>query len=70
MGRPNQLGGGLPQHENPCDHGATFDSERSKGLSCTEVRRLWPRLFGKCPKGCGYDGIAYASTEHYVMGDW
>ena len=35
-----------------------------------EVRRRRPRLFGKCPKGCGYNGIAYASMTHYRMGDW
>lgn len=35
-----------------------------------EIRRRWPRLYGLCPKGCGYNGIYYASHEHYVMGDW
>lgn len=35
-----------------------------------EIRKRWPRLCGKCPKGCGYDGIYYASREHYIMGDW
>ena len=35
-----------------------------------DVRRRWPRLDGACPKGCGYVGIAYASVEHYTMGDW
>lgn len=34
------------------------------------IRRRWPRLHGSCPKGCGYNGIAYASAEHYAMGDW
>ena len=38
--------------------------------SCAEIRRRWPRLYGPCPKGCGYDGIAYVSAEHYAMGDW
>lgn len=36
----------------------------------SEVRKRWPRLQGKCPKGCGFDGIAYASMNHYTMGDW
>lgn len=36
----------------------------------SEVRQRWPRLWGKCPKGCGFDGIAYASQLHFVMGDW
>ena len=35
-----------------------------------EVRRRWPRLQGQCPKGCGYNGIAYASYEHLIAGDW
>lgn len=35
-----------------------------------EVRKRWPRLSGPCPKGCGFNGIAYASYEHYIMGDW
>lgn len=35
-----------------------------------EVRRRFPRLFGRCPKGCGVDGIGYASMEHYQLGDW
>lgn len=34
------------------------------------VRKRWPRLFGECPKGCGYHGIAYASRAHFVWGDW
>lgn len=55
---------------NECDHGITFDIEKTMDLSANEVRILYPRLFGKCPKGCGYDGIAYASMEHYVSGDW
>lgn len=35
-----------------------------------EIRKRFPRLCGPCPKGCGYDGIAYASMEHYIYGDW
>jgi hypothetical protein len=35
-----------------------------------EIRKRWPRLFGKCPLGCGYEGIYYASREHYAAGDW
>lgn len=54
----------------PCDHGLTFDQAAAKHLSVPEVRARWPRLFGKCPKGCGFDGIAYASREHYYYGDW
>lgn len=35
-----------------------------------EVRKRFPRLHGVCPKGCGFTGIAYASFEHYIYGDW
>lgn len=53
-----------------CKHGVTFDSPAARGLPAREVRKRWPRLDGLCPLGCGYNGIAYASKEHYVMGDW
>jgi len=36
----------------------------------TEIRKRWPRLSGLCPLGCGYNGIYYASYEHYIFGDW
>lgn len=35
-----------------------------------EIRRRFPRLSGPCPKGCGFNSIAYASWEHYIAGDW
>jgi hypothetical protein len=38
--------------------------------AASEVRKRWPRLYGTCPKGCGFSGIAYASHAHYIMGDW
>lgn len=38
--------------------------------STSEIRKRWPRLMGLCPKGCGYNGIAYASYAHYIYGDW
>lgn len=55
-----------------CDHGVVFDYERVKSdsLSSSAVRKLYPRLDGKCPKRCGYVGIAYASFLHYLSGDW
>lgn len=55
---------------NACDHGVTFDPEAAGGLSVAKIHQRWPRLSGLCPKGCGYCGIAYASEEHYLMGDW
>ena len=40
----------------------------------SEIKRRWPRGWftaeKPCPKGCGFVGIAYASYEHYTMGDW
>lgn len=59
-----------PPDPDTCDHGVTFDAEAAKDLEADEVRRRWPRLMGPCPKGCGFSGIAYASTMHYIMGDW
>lgn len=60
--------------ENPeqaaCDHGVTFDYETAKNLDANQVRKRWPRLMGPCPKGCGFDGIGYASYAHYICGDW
>ena len=54
----------------PCDHGVIFDSEAAKCMTVRQIREIFPRLDGVCPKGCGFCGIAYASMEHYVMGDW
>ena len=55
-----------------CDHGVTFDEAeaRAKNMSADEVRARWPRGWGPCPKRCGFTGIAYASYEHYLWGDW
>ena len=55
-----------------CTHGVTFDEEAVKdgNMSASAVRKIWPRLEGVCPLGCGYDGIAYASFKHYLWGDW
>lgn len=58
-----------------CDHGLTFDAEAANAippseLRMREIRLRWPRLDGPCPKGCGYEGIAYVSFEHYTAGDW
>lgn len=61
---------GVTESAAQCDHGVTFDPEAARNLAAAEVQRRWPRLFGPCPKGCGYVGIAYASHWHYVAGDW
>jgi hypothetical protein len=56
-----------------CDHGIIFDEDEykeSKSMTAAEVQKRWPRGWGLCPKGCGYNGIAYASYMHYIAGDW
>ena len=55
--------------QKDCNHGCTFDADAARGLSAPEVRERWPRFFGLCPT-CGYEGIYYASREHYYSGDW
>jgi hypothetical protein len=55
-----------------CDHPTLevhFDSQAAKGLSAAEVRKRWPRLCRRCPT-CGASVVAYASSEHYIAGDW
>lgn len=56
----------------PCDHGVKFyeDYARQINMTSPEVRQFFPRLEGKCPKGCGFEGIAYASKAHFAYGDW
>lgn len=46
-----------------------FDEAAARGLSDTDVRARWPRFCGECTD-CGCSLIKYASTMHYVMGDW
>jgi hypothetical protein len=53
-----------------CDHGLFFDEELAKNMTVKEIRQMFPRLDGICPKGCGFDGFAYASYAHFVYGDW
>jgi len=63
-----------------CDHGVEFDVKEAEriyadraiepALKTAEIRERFPRLFGVCPKGCGFDGIAYASQAHFLYGDW
>ena len=55
-----------------CDHEKCkpeYDSELAKNMTSIEVRKHFPRFFGKCPD-CNEEVIYYASTEHFVMGDW
>lgn len=54
----------------PCDHGITFDLREAKAYTIGEVRHKFPRLDGKCPKDCGFEGIGYASMAHFIYGDW
>ena len=55
-----------------CAHDAdmpVFDEDAAAGLDEHEVRRRWPRYFGKCSQ-CGSNVILYASYAHYICGDW
>ncbi len=68
-----EMAGGAPMRVAVgCDHGVKFDEARwrMENLPAHHVREAWPRLFGKCPEGCGFEGIAYASWAHYAAGDW
>ena len=58
------------ERHSACDHGVTFDETAASGMTSREIRKQWPRLFGPCPKGCGFSGIGYASYAHYISGDW
>jgi len=53
-----------------CTHGIIFNEDEAQSLPLNEIRKRWPRLCGKCPLGCGFNGIAYASLAHYLYGDW
>ena len=55
--------------EPECDHGIAFDVDAAKSMTVAEIRKTFPRHFGKCAK-CGWEGIYYASYSHYVYGDW
>lgn len=62
----------LPEYQG-CDHGVVFDEaeyRKTPGITPAEVAKRWPRGWGPCPKGCGFNGIAYASYLHYIAGDW
>src|SRR5262245_54170191 len=60
-----------------CEHGVTYDHAQvlaqhatPKQMTGKEIRERWPRLDGKCPIGCGYDGVYYYSMNHYTWGEW
>lgn len=38
----------------------------------SEIRKRWPRgwFTKEKPCACGFVGIAYASSAHYIYGDW
>jgi hypothetical protein len=58
----------------PCEHDwdrpePEFDPVAARGLDVSEIRKRWPRVTRKCRR-CGVREIAYASIDHYIMGDW
>lgn len=46
-----------------------YDSVAAKLMTSNQIRTTFPRFSGICPD-CGYQGILYASMEHYIAGDW
>jgi hypothetical protein len=57
---------------NKCKHSSIkveFDSERARGMSVEQVRKIWPRFNGTCPE-CKELVIIYASIDHYILGDY
>jgi len=55
-----------------CDHQACwppFDEVKARMMTAAQVREVYPRFVGVCPT-CGENVIAYASMNHYHMGDW
>lgn len=58
--------------QEACTHPSVkveFDEEAAQHLDKWEIRKRWPRFSGKCPT-CGVKLIMYASTAHFVYGDW
>lgn len=71
---PEKLAEAVAKHEresceHPCLPPVEFDEAAAQGLSVAEVRKCWPRGWDLCP-ACGATIIRYASTAHFVMGDW
>jgi hypothetical protein len=52
-----------------CQHGMSFDEDDAKTLSAEEIKKKYPRFHGFCST-CGFNGIAYVSWAHYILGDW
>lgn len=46
-----------------------YDAADCTGKDEWYVREKYPRFYGACPD-CGQVMIGYASTEHYLAGDW
>lgn len=77
---PTKCDHGVTFDEEECKRLMASIPEKSSGdpaldfimgpSSSFDVRKRWPRLHGACPKGCGFNGIAYASMAHYLYGDW
>jgi len=50
-------------------HIPKFNKKAAKNLSVADIRKRWPRYFGKCSE-CNEGVILYASWAHFVYGDW
>lgn len=64
--------GQLESVKDKCPHEKvqpTFDERTARDCSAKMVRKLWPRFDGTCPD-CEQHLILYASTAHFIYGDW
>ncbi len=62
-------GGRSERRQAACKvHMPTFDAS-ARCADAYETRRRFPRFHGSCD-ACGFSGVAYASFEHYIAGDW
>jgi hypothetical protein len=46
-----------------------FDEEAAGKMTSKEIRMIFPRFYGFCHT-CGFNGVKYASSMHYYMGDY
>lgn len=50
-----------------CDHGISFNYELASSMTKEQVEETFPILRGKCPKNCGFYGVAYFNNMHYAL---
>ena len=72
----NEESGGSTDSSGDCSHASAMPRFSTKellaaaeNLSTPELRKRFPRFAGTCPD-CGEYVFLYASTVHYIAGDW